>query len=206
MRCYYTAALIVILSCLFASCSKDEDVKTEASISYTITVSPDLLKFVTPQVSYVDENGNLVTITGVEELDGKVIENSTKVSNGELYASSWSSTVITGTGYKCWTIQIKYNHLGFHSYMSVKYLRNDFVEDPAGKIYDFYHDINSNASAIKMSESSINQDQKSYVTVPTKDYHYGDNLDSYLNSLYNNPDIVEFFVDDNGSITRRDDS
>ena len=184
----------------------DTEEKTETTINYTITISPDLLKFVTPQVSYVDENGNLVTITGVEELDGKVIENSTKVSNGELYASSWSSTVITGTGYKCWTIQIKYNHLGFHSYMSVKYLRNDFVEDPAGKKYDFYHDINSSASATKISELSIHQDQKNYVTVPTKDYHFGDNIDSYLNSLYNNPDKVGYYVDDNGSITRRDDS
>ena len=54
----------------------DDKLETETSISYTLTISPDLLKFVTPQVSYIDENGVLVTITGVEELDGKVIENS----------------------------------------------------------------------------------------------------------------------------------
>ena len=112
--------VIGFLGTTICSCSEDVDVETETSISYTITMSPDLLKFVTPQVSYIDENGVLVTITGIEELDGKVIENSAEVSSGGSHASAWTSQVITGTGYKCWTVNMKFKRLGFHSRMSVR--------------------------------------------------------------------------------------
>ena len=203
MKNYYIIILIAIVSCLFTSCSEDDAVET--SISYTITMSPDLLKFVTPQVSYIDEDGNLVTITGVEDLDGKVIENSAEVSNGDTYASSWSSVVITGTGYKCWTIRMKFRHVGFHSYMSVKYIRNDFVEDTTGKVYDFQHDINTSINIVKISDSDINMYQDSHVSVPVGSYHYGDNIESYLNDLYNNPDQVGYYIDENGNATRKDE-
>ena len=129
--------IAAFFSSVLVSCGEDVDVKTESSINYTLTISPDLLKFVTPQVCYVDENGNLITVTGVEELDGKVIENQAEISHKsggtEVYASGWTQQVVTGTGYKCWTFQMKFNRLNFHSYMGVKYLRNDFVEDTEGK-------------------------------------------------------------------------
>ena len=113
-------SLLVLTVVILASCdekddTKDFEVKTETNISYTITMSPDLLKFVTPQVLYVDENGNIVTLTGVEDLDGKVIESKAEIKDGDSYASAWSSQVIKGTGYKCWTIQRKFNRLNFHS-------------------------------------------------------------------------------------------
>ena len=45
---------IAIMGNTMCSCSEDIDVQTETNISYIITMSPDLLKFVIPQVSYVD--------------------------------------------------------------------------------------------------------------------------------------------------------
>ena len=98
VRGFIGFVLLCMFGSLFVGCSEDVDIETETSISYTLTISPDLLKFVIPQVSYVDEDGILVTITGVEDLDGKVIENSAEVSSDGSYASSWSSVVITGTG------------------------------------------------------------------------------------------------------------
>lgn len=197
---------IAILGTTLVACNNDDDkLETETSISYTLTISPDLLKFVTPQVSYIDENGVLVTITGVEELDGKVIENSAEVEKDGSYAKAWSSTIITGTGYKCWTLKMKFKRLNFHSYMGVKYVRNDFIEDTTGKVYDFHHNINTSVSAVKISGSSVNAYQDSHVSITIGDYHYGDNIDTYLNSLYNNPDKVGYYVNENGDINRNDE-
>lgn len=199
---------------MFVSCSEDIDVETETSISYTLTLSPDLLKFVTPQVTYVDENGVLVTITGVEDLDGKVIENHAEVSSGGSYASTWSSTMITGTGYKCWTLKMKFKHLGFHSYMAVKYLRNEFTEDTSGKVYDFHHDINTSISATKITKTSkglggesvdVSVYSDTHVSITVGDYHQGDDIGTYLENLMNNPDKAGYYVDENGDITRRDE-
>ena len=212
---YYRIALSIILSCVIASCSEDVDVETETSISYTLTISPDLLKFVTPQVSYIDEKGVLVTITGVQDLDGMVIENSAQVSSGGSYASSWTSTVITGTGYKCWTMKMKFKHLGFHSHMAVKYLRNDFVEDTSGKVYDFHHDINTSVNATKITKTSkgwlgsesvdVSSYADSHVSITVGDYHYGDDTEAYLVELMNNPDKAGYYVDENGNVTRKDE-
>lgn len=201
IRRYLWVVVVCMFYTLFAGCSCNENIEAQTSISYTLTISPDLLKFVTPQVSYVDEEGMLVTITGVEELDGKVIENSAEVSRDGSYTGSWTSVVITGTGYKCWTLRMKFNRLNFHSFMAVRYLRNDFVEETFGKMYDFHHNINTSV----IHNSRTVQYQNSHVSVPVGDYHYGDNIETYLNSLYNNPDIVGYYVDGEGDITSQDD-
>ena len=202
---YFGLCIIAIFSCTLVSCNDDDKTETETSISYTLTISSDLLKFVTPQVSYIDENGVLVTITGVEDLDGKVIENSAEVEKGGSYAGAWSSMVITGTGYKCWTLKMKFKRLNYHSYMGVKYIRNDFIEDTSGKAYDFHHNINTSVSSVIITESSTKAYQDTHVSVSIGDYHYGDNIETYLNDLYNNPDKVGYYVDGNGNITRKDD-
>ena len=202
---YLGLCIIAIFGCTLVSCNDDDKTETETSISYTLTISPDLLKFVTPQVSYIDENGVLVTITGVEDLDGKVIENSAEVEKGGSYAGAWSSMVITGTGYKCWTLKMKFKRLNYHSYMGVKYIRNDFIEDTSGKAYDFHHNINTSVSSVIITESSTKAYQDTHVSVSIGDYHYGDNIETYLNDLYNNPDKVGYYVDGNGNITRKDD-
>ena len=214
-------ALVLAASSILVGCSEDVDVETESSINYTLTISPDLLKFVTPQVSYIDENGNLVTLTGVEELDGKVIENQAEISHKsggtEIYASGWTQQVVTGTGYKCWTLQVKFKRLNFHSYMGVKYLRNDFVEDTDGKAYDFHHSINTSIMAIKTTitekSSLFNQSQSadtkvysdSHLSITLMNYKKGDDVENYLDDLSKNPDKAGYYVDDNGDVTRRDE-
>ena len=206
---------ISLMGFVFWSCSEDVDVETETNISYTLTMSPDLLKFVTPQVSYIDENGVLVTLTGVEDLDGKVIENSAEVSSGGSYAGGWSSTVITGTGYKSWTLQMKFKRKGFHSYMSVKYLRNVFVEEFPDKIYDFQHNISTSVAATKITTTKkgwfgnetvdVSDYTDAHVSISVGDYHYGDDIETYLSKIEANPDKVGYYVDENGDIARRDE-
>jgi hypothetical protein len=222
MRKCLLSTLTLIVSGLVTGCSSEDiDVTTQSSINYTLTMSPDLLKFVTPQVVYVDENGNIVTLTGIEELDGKVIENKAEISassgGSEVYASGWTQQVITGTGYKGWTFQMKFNRLDFHSFMGVRYIRNDFTEDIDGKNYDFHHSINTSIIALKstitekksMSTISQSSDVKAYsdshVSITLMDYHQGDDLEKYLDNLTQNPDKAGYYVDGDGNVTRRDE-
>lgn len=208
----------LLFCCFNSSCNDKEDIiipendeAVESVVTYTITASPDLLKVASPQVSYVDENGNLVTLTGVEDLDGKVVESKAE-ENGV-----WISQVITGTGYKCWTLQLKFNRLDFHSYLKVKYLRNDFAEDTRDKVYDFHHDINS--SILVVVPSPITYDKKTstlhapspkttydaYTSITIGNYNAGDDIETYLENLSANPDKVGFYVDENGDVTREND-
>ena len=222
MKKYLSVALAITISSLLFGCSsEDVDVTTQSSITYTLTISPDLLKFVTPQVSYVDENGNLITLTGVEELDGKVIENKAEISassgGSEVYASGWTKQVVTGTGYKCWVFQMKFNRLNFHSFMGVRYIRNDFTEDTEGKEYDFHHSINTSIVALKstitekkslstISQSAdVNAYSDSHISITLMDYQKGDDLEKYLDNLTHNPDKAGYFVDNNGDVVRMDD-
>lgn len=216
-----TIGFVLILSSVLVGCGEDVSVETESSINYTLTMSPDLLKFVTPQVNYVDENGNLITLTGVEELDGKVIENKAEISHesegAKVSASGWSKVVVSGTGYKCWTFQMKFNRLNFHSYMGVKYLRNDFVEDTSGNTYDFHHSINTSITALKSTiteknslfGSSQSVDSKAYqdthLSISLKEYRKGDDVEEYLKELVSCPDKAGYYVDDNGDVVRKDD-
>lgn len=201
----FLLVVAVIICSVLVSCGKDNDVSAEASINYVITISPDLLKFVTPQVKYVDENGNIVTLTGVEDLDGKVIENKVEIKDGSSYASAWTSTVVTGTGYKCWTVKMKFNRLNFHSYLGVKFIRNDFTEDTTGKVYDFHHNVNTSISIVKTTGSSISAYQDSHVSVSLGNYKVGDDIEKYLQDLNKTPDKVGYFIDDDGKVSQRDD-
>jgi len=202
--------LIGLLCSLFCSCKSDDcdtnsEEKTETNIVYTITMSPDLLKFVTPQVSYVDENGNLVSITGVEDLDRKVIESKIEIENASAYASAWTSQLISGTGYKCWSIQMQFIRLDFHSYMGVKYLRNDFTEDTSNKKYNFHHNVNTSISQLHYTKTSNSVYVDSHVSVTYGNYKEGDDIELYLKNLENSPDKVGYFIDGEGNITRMDE-
>lgn len=212
---YLKFYLPFLLSCIFSSsvvsCSEDDendDAKTEAeiSITYTLTLAPDLLKFVTPQVNYIDENGNLVTITGVEDLDNIVIENSNEIKKGGIYVGVWSKNIIPGTGHKSWIIKMKFNRLNFHSFMSVKYIRNDFSEDTSGKEYDFHHNINTSINTfIKSKNGGFKVYQNSHTSVTLKGFNKGDDIEEYLENLTNNPDKAGYFIDGDGNVTRRDE-
>jgi len=208
MRKYLFFTLMLTISGLVAGCCKDDDddVTTESSINYTLTISPDLLKFVTPQLSYVDENGNLIKVTGVEELDELVLENSAEISKNGSYAGAWSKTVVSGTGYKCWTVKMKFNRLNFHSYMGVKYIKNEFVENTEGKAYDFHHSINTSISSVTEGRDiGLKAYQDTHVSLTLMDFHRGDDLEYYLNNLSQNPDKAGYYVDGDGNVSRKDE-
>lgn len=214
--------LSIIIGNTLVSC-EDKDVQERVwestSISYLLTMSPDLLKFVSPEVTYVDSEGIVHTISGIKELDSLV-------NVGFAYAPGigvWTLQTIKGTNYKCWNLNMTFNNRPFHSYMGVKYKKLDFVEDTTGVMYDFHHSIFSTTiyvnSTLKMTSTTNYWSNKSDLDISygtwglvenhiafTKDYYYnGGEVEKYINELVDTPDKVGFYIDDKGNFTEIDD-
>lgn len=212
--------LLPLIGSMFVSC-EEEDVDTDlgASIGYMITMSPDLLKFVYPEVTYVDSNGNLHKISGVKELDSLVNYNVNSIPGNVIITKQ----EIKGTNYKCWTLNLFFDNLPFHSYMGVKYKKLDFVEDTTGIVFDFHHSIYT--TTISSSSSIISKTKwipfitnpstsygfistgvvTNYISFTKTSYYKGGEVEEYINNLVNTPDKVGFYIDDKGTFTERDD-
>lgn len=216
----FPVVLLSMFLTTFVSCEKfDDDLYVNTSISYMITMSPDLLKFVTPEVTYVDSEGNLHTISGVEELDNLVIENSAATKHFDV----WTKQTIKGTKYKCWTLNMTFNNSPFYSYMGVKYKKRDFVEDMEGKVYDFHHSIYStNILVTSKATTKVKYDWllwglhpststqggaliENHITFTNDRYYNGEDVEQYINDLVNTPDKLGFTIDSEGSFTEKDD-
>ena len=222
LRSIILLGLTVIIGSALVGCeSVDEDKRewNSTSISYLLTMSPDLLKFVSPEVTYVDSNGKVHTISGVKELDSLV-------HVGFAYAPGigvWTLQTIKGTNYKCWNLCMTFKNRPFHSYIGVKYKKKDFVEDTTGGVYDFHHSIFSTTiyvnSTLKLTTTTKYWPRGTDLDISygtgalvenhiefTKNSYYKDGeVEQYVNELVNTPDKVGFYIDDNGNFTERDD-
>jgi len=183
-----------------------------------LTMSPDLLKFVSPEVTYVDAEGNVHKISGVKELDSLI-------HVGFAYTPGigvWTLQTIKGTNYKCWNLNMSFNNRPFHSYMGVKYKKLDFVEDTTGVVYDFHHSIfsttiyvNSEITITKKTSFWKNPEVtygfgsaalvENHISFTKNSYYKGGEVEEYINNLVNTPDKVGFYIDDKGNFKERDD-
>lgn len=212
---------IVIIGCTLFSCETEdieEKVNESTSISYLLTMSPDLLKFVSPEVTYVDAEGNVHKISGVKELDDLI-------NVGFAYTPGvgvWTLQTIKGTNYKCWNLNMSFNNRPFHSYMGVKYKRLDFVEDTTGVVYDFHHSIftttiyvnskltvTTESSLLKKPETTIGYGSsalvENHISFTKNSFYKGGEVEEYINDLVNTPDKVGYYIDDSGKFTEKDD-
>lgn len=201
--------LVCLAGSLFLSCNtEDTETWMDTSINYMLTISPDLLKFVSPEVTYVDSEGVVHKISGVKDLDSLVNVN---------YASVPGNTIITlqvieGTNYKTWSLNMRFNKRPFHSYFGVKYKKLDTLEDITDKVYDFHHSV---FSTTILAKSSIKSEIKWYSTTPnysfgssglvtnflsfTKDSHFkGEEVQGYIDDLVKTPDKSGFLIDEEG--------
>lgn len=209
----------LIFSISFVSC-EDEDVQTweSTNISYMLTMSPDLLKFVSPEVTYVDSNGQRHTIYGVNELDSLV-------SASYSYAPGigvWMIQTIEGTNYKAWTLNMTFKDHPFHSYFGVKYKKLDLVEDTTGVVYDFHHSI---FTTTVYATSSITTTTKTnwlgktsveygfgsgalvenHISFTKESYYSGKEVEEYIDNLIKTPDKAGFLINDDGDYTKNTD-
>lgn len=212
---------ILIIGSTLIGCETEEIKRypNEAtSISYLLTMSPDLLRFVSPEVVYVDAQGNIHTISGVKELDSLI-------NVGFAYTPGigvWTIQTIKGTNYKCWNLNMSFSNRPFYSYLGVRYKKLDLVEDTTSVVYDFHHSIFSTtihvASEMTITTtSSLWKDPK--VTIGfgsaalvenhisfTKDSFYdGGEVEQYIDALVNAPDKVGFYIDNDGTFKEKND-
>lgn len=212
--------LAAIFGSTLISCEKEDvqkEVNESTSISYLLTMSPDLLKFVSPEVTYVDAQGNVHKISGVKELDS-LINVSFAYTPG---IGVWTLQTIKGTNYKCWNLNMTFNNRPFHSYMGVKYKKLDFVEDTTGVVYDFHHSIftttiyvnstltiTTKSSFWKNPETTIGFGSgalvENHISFTKNSFFKGGEVEKYVNDLVDMPDKVGFYIDDKGKFTERD--
>ena len=219
-RYFFTVGLICILTNSVISCDKyDDDSYMNTSISYMLTMSPDLLKFVYPEVTYVDAGGNLHKISGVQELDSLVIENKAATKHFGV----WTVQTIKGTNYKCWTLNMTFDNRPFHSYFGVKYKKLDIVEDTTGVVYDFHHSIfSTNILVTSKATTKVKYDWliwglhpetsteggahvENHIAFTNNSKYNGGEVEQYVNDLVNTPDKMGFYIDSEGTFSEKDD-
>ncbi len=214
--------LLMCTSCLicstFISC-EEEDVKSwdSTSISYMLTMSPDLLKFVYPEVTYVDSKGEIHTISGVQELDSLVNVTYTYVPGNGI----WTIQTIEGTNYKAWTLNMSFK-APFYSYFGVKYKKLNLVEDTTDKVYDFHHSIFTTtvyATSQITTTTKVNWLGKvstefgfgsgalveNHISFTKNSTYTGQEVENYINDLINTPDKAGYFINEGGKFTKNND-
>lgn len=192
---------LLLGTCIVSSCRKEEEDGVKCMINYDFAISPDLLKFVSPQITYNDQNGTVYTISGEDELNSIVV---TRYVETEYSDGTWVKKVIDSTSYSCWSLCLYFNHLDFNSNMEVKYIRKELTEDTDGKSYNFYHSLrrhilvggSSDSDGIKVSESVDPLDITDFLL-----FYTGKGVDAYIDNLANSPDRGGFYVDAQGHYT-----
>lgn len=222
LRFFFLFGFGTIIGASLLSC-EDENTDTYknecTSISYLLTMSPDLLKFVSPEVTYVDAEGNVHKVSGVKELDSLI-------NVGLTYTPGigvWTIQTIKGTNYKCWNLNMNFKNRPFHSYMGVRYKKLDFVEDTTGVIYDFHHSIYTTTVYVDSEfsittkynywskNSKVNFDfgtgaiVENHIQFTKNSYFNGGDVEKYIDDLVNTPDKVGFYIDSDGKFLERND-
>lgn len=215
----FLSLILILVGCGLTSCEDEEVEKWESTnISYMLTISPDLLEFVTPEVTYVDSKGKLCRISGVQELDSLVNINYTYTPGIGI----WTVQTIKGTEYKCWTLNMTFDKRPFHSFFGVRYKKKELAEISEGKTYDFHHSIFT-TTIYAISKFTTTSKIKWYGGVSveqafgtgalvenifsiTKDSYYNsEDVPDYLNNLINNPDKAGFYISEDGEFRENND-
>lgn len=173
----------------FSSCGPDEN-NESVEMNYILSCSEDLLKFVSPEVTYVDGDGTEKTIT-LSDGDWNKTGN-VSVGNDN------SSTSVTGLKSHVWMKKVTFDSFGVSGKISVKYVPLSNTEDITDKQYTFFHDISITATA--KSDDTLNQHTSIDLDL-TGSTVYGTAVTSYLEKLASTTDTKTCTVDGSGSIT-----
>lgn len=210
MRMHYIPFLFSVCI-IFDSCEKElsfEERDRFVNISYSLTISEDLLKFVSPEVTYNDTEGNKHTISGVEELDSLVNVNFVLINNLAVVTSQ----KIEGTGYKAWTLNMLFHDYPLDSFFEVKYRKLSLAEADTNMEYDFHHSIYSTIFDFRNYKGQIEWFGKktdvdtdinlgeisNFISFTKNSIVQGKDVESYLDSLVNTPDYRWFTIGDDG--------
>lgn len=217
-RNFLLMCVLCFISSTFMSCEEEEIETWEAtSISYMLTMSPDLLKFVYPEVTYVDSKGEIRTISGVQELDSLVNATFTYTPGNGI----WTIQTIDGTNYKAWTLNMSFES-PFYSYFGVKYKKLDLVEDTTDMTYDFHHSIFTTtvyATSHLSTTTKVNwlgnvstefgfgsgALVENHISFTKNSIYTGREAENYINELVNTPDKAGYYIEKGGKFTKNND-
>jgi len=180
------AIVFTIIALGLSSCSKDDE---SVEMNYIVSCSADLLKFVSPVVTYTDGNGMEKTITLTDADWNK--DNELSMGNGN------SSTTITGVDSYTWTKRVVFDSFGVSGKMTVKYVPLTNTEDTTGKKYLFKHNISISANAQSDNVQSQYVDISLDLAGTQVD---GTMVSTYINKLVQTPDTKKCVVDGDGGI------
>lgn len=177
-------ALLMASAFVFAACSDDDDDEKDVQsveMTYTLSCSEDLLKFVSPVVTYVDGNGASQTAT--------------------LTDADWTvSTGSTGKKTYKWSQSAQFSSFGVSGRVSVKYVPTEVAADTTGTQYTFSHQVTIGAEAKSKSTSSHYVDISG---IESETKASGASVKTYIEMLTQDTDSKTCTVDKSGNITVR---
>lgn len=174
---FITAIAILSLSALY-SCDKE---KENVIINYSVTCSKDLQKFVTPILTYTDQNGT-------HEL--------------EITENTWNDSTEYNLSFKKTD---EFDHFGIDNTYSVRYVPNEeaLSNVDINETYIFYHSLNiSSVSATNNRDDVFNSYTNITIDLTNKTVK-GNEVREYIEDLSLTPDTAHVVVDSDGNITVR---
>lgn len=171
--------IIFLLAVLTPFQSCDEEI---AGMTYNLRCSHDLLKFVTPEITYTDANG-------VEMKE---------ILTPEFYTDSDSL-------YTYFRRDVTYDHFNVTGKISVKYVPNAQTEDTTGKEYYFKHKVSiTHPYAYHKKDPIIDKSDIDFdVTINFgKTTTSGEDVASYIEELAQTTEEKTCFIDADGNIHR----
>lgn len=173
---FITAIAILSLSALY-SCDKE---KENVNINYSVTCSKDLQKFVTPILTYTDQNGT-------HEL--------------EITENTWNDSTEYNLSFKK---NDEFNHFGIDNTYYVRYVPNEeaLSNVDINETYRFYHSLNISSVSATNGDDVFNSYPNITIDITNKTVK-GNEVREYIEELSLTPDTAHVVVDSDGDITVR---
>lgn len=179
---------IFFSSCPCDDCDREIDfiIPNKASISYTVSLTEDLLQFVSPKVSFSNSDGTMDSLI-LSDTDFESADSKTTV---RIYGQDVESTNMK------WTQKKEYEKWDVHQTFIVTYIPKETVDTVKSSYFAFNHSITCVASLSSSELSSVNVFGKYQSDINSS----GFNVREYLELLKTHPDTLNIYVDSSGKV------
>lgn len=177
-----TLLYLAFLPLLLTACCDEEDTET-VTFNYALTCSPDLLKFVIPIVTYLDENMTEQTLT-LTDSDWRESTTTTEVNGKKVTSLVFSKTV-------------KLSEFDVKGKMEVKYKPKENNEFENGVLYAFQHSLTCD---IEVDSDKLHASYTDFSMSLGITGYTGEEAKTYIENLATTPDKVTASVDKNGNV------
>lgn len=160
------------------SAEKDIDITVyseSVTIPYIVTVSEDLLKFVTPEVTYENSDGERITFP--------------------ITDTEWEKPQNTDNKLYSYCFNIRYTKIGIISTVTVKYLKKTEAKNDK-EYYFFRHRLDRKSASVNIPGLIYNDIYVPiYISIDLTAGIHKSFVNSYISELAANPDVFKIEVD-----------